>query len=80
MRRQASRAAAEAIIAQELRRLRWREADLGRRAKTDAAKVALAARLRRETTMTIGEIARRLRMGTRNTLSAKLHQWRRAHR
>jgi hypothetical protein len=34
----------------------------------------MAARLRAETTMTIGQIAQRLKMGTRDTLSAKLQE------
>ena len=75
-RREAGAARGENIIAEELRRRRWKEADLARRSKTDAAKVALAARLRKETTMTIRQIAERLHMGTRNTLNAQLHQHR----
>jgi len=43
-------------------------------AKTDADKVVMAARLREETTMTIGQIAQRLKMGTQDTLSAKLQE------
>ena len=43
-------------------------------AKTDADKVVMAARLREETTMTIGKIAQRLKMGARDTLSAKLQE------
>ena len=34
----------------------------------------VAARLRAETTMTMGQIAQRLKMGTRDTLSAKLQE------
>jgi hypothetical protein len=74
MRRQASGARAEVIIAQEMRRLGWKQGQLSRRAKTDPDKVRMAARLRKETTLTMGEIARRLEMGTRNTLSAKLQE------
>ena len=74
LRRQASGVRGEGIIAQELARLGWKEGELSRRAKTDSGKVGLAARLRRETTMTMGQIAQRLHMGTRNTLSAKLQE------
>jgi hypothetical protein len=74
LRREASGERGEAIIAQELRRLGWKEGDLIGRAKTDSDKVGMAARLREETTMTIGQIAQRLKMGTRNTLSAKLQE------
>ena len=66
-------------MAGELKRLGWKERDLERLPKTHVRKVALAARLRGETTMTISQIAARLRMGTRNTLSAKLHEWTKAH-
>ena len=37
---------AERIVAEELQRLGWQEADLSRRAKGDAGKVAVAVRLR----------------------------------
>jgi hypothetical protein len=40
--------------------------------KGKGVKVVMAARLGAETTMTIGQIAQRLQMGTRDTLSAKL--------
>jgi hypothetical protein len=42
-------------------------------------KLALAARLRRETTLTIAQIAERLRMGGRKSVAPKLHTWRNAH-
>jgi len=47
-------ALAELIIAEELKLGRWQEADLKTRPKGDSVKVALAARLRAETTMTVG--------------------------
>ena len=79
MRRQASQARADEIIAAELKRLRWQEADLRRRAKSDPGKLALAARLRRETTLTIQQIADRLQMGSRKSVAPKLHAWRKAN-
>ena len=39
----------------------------------DPGKLALEARLRRETTMTIQEIADRLQMGSRKSVAPKLH-------
>jgi hypothetical protein len=54
---------AEGIVAAELKRRRWTEAEWGRRAKGDAGKVAIAVRLRAETVMTVKWIAQRLRMG-----------------
>jgi hypothetical protein len=65
---------AELIIAEELKRGRWQEADLNTRPKGDSVKVALAARLRAETTMTVGWIAERLAMGTRGYLNHLLYR------
>jgi len=48
------------------------------RAKSDPAKLALAARLRRETTLTIRQIAQRLAMGSWKSLNHKLHLRRQA--
>jgi len=72
-------ARAEELVAQELKRLGWQEQDLKQRPKSDAAKVALAARLRQETVLTIGQIARRLQMGSRNTLNNHLYEWRKTN-
>jgi hypothetical protein len=77
-RRETAEARAERIVAEELRRLGWREADLGRRAKGDAGKVALAARLRAETVMPVKWIAERLRMGTPGHASHLLYRHRKA--
>jgi len=65
---------AERIIAEELKRGRWQEADLNTRPKGDPVKVSLAARLRAETTMTVGWIAERLAMGTRGYLNNLLYR------
>ena len=67
-------AKAEQIIALELKRRRWKEAALWTRPKGDAAKVSLAARLRAETTLTVGWIAERLRMGSRGYLNHLLYR------
>jgi hypothetical protein len=67
-------ALAERIIAEELKRGRWQEADLKTRTKGDSVKVALAARLRAETTMAVGWIAERLAMGTRGYLNHLLYR------
>jgi len=55
----------ERIIREELMRLLWTEREFKLRAKSDPAKLALAARVRRETTQTLGWIAHRVHMGTR---------------
>jgi putative transposase len=54
---------AEGIVREGMRQRRWDEAELGRRAKGDPEKLALAARLRAETEVTVKWIAERLRMG-----------------
>ena len=72
-RAQTAAAKAEGIIAAELKRRRWKEVDLKTRPKGDAAKLALAARLRAETTMTVGWIAERLGMGSRGYLNHLLY-------
>ena len=53
-RTETAEARAERIIAEELRRRRWSETELRTRPKGDGGKVALAARLRAETTLTVG--------------------------
>ena len=49
-----------------------RRGDLSLRPKTDADKLGITAMLRAEATMTIGQIAQRLKMGTGDSLSAEL--------
>jgi hypothetical protein len=60
---------AERIVEEELRMHRWTDADLAQRRKTDATKVLIAARVRRETVQTLDWIAQRLEMGCRHTLA-----------
>ena len=69
---------AEGIIAEELKRRVWEATELRTRPKGDAAKVALAARLRAESTMTVGWIAERLGMGTRGYLNHLLYRRRKS--
>ena len=64
MRLELAQAKAERIISEELRRLNWPEAQLALRRKRDPAKVEIAVRLRRETTLSVKEIAARLHLGT----------------
>ena len=73
-RAETAEAQAERIIAEELKRGRWQEADLKTRPKGDPVKLALAARLRAETTMTVGWIAERLAMGTWGYLNHLLYR------
>ena len=77
-RQETAEAQAERSIAAELKRRQWQAAELRARPKGDAAKLALAARLRAETTMTVGWIAERLGMGTRGHLNHLLYRRRKS--
>lgn len=73
LRHESAGAKAERIIAQELKRLNLGERNLKVRRKNDPQKLALAARLRRETTLTIRQIAQRLQMGSWKSLNNQLY-------
>jgi hypothetical protein len=62
----------ERIIAKELKRAKWAERELLGAAQSHPVKLAPAGRLRRETTLTIREIAGRLHLGSWKSLSNKL--------
>jgi hypothetical protein len=78
LRRRTSEAKAERIIGDELKQLGWTEADLERRHKSDPGKLALAARLRRETTLPMKWMARRLHLGMWKSAGTNLNTWRRS--
>jgi REP element-mobilizing transposase RayT len=73
LRRETAEQKAERIISEELRRLGWKETDLASQPKSDPAKLAIAARLRRETTLSIKAIAARVHLGTSKSANARLH-------
>ncbi len=64
LKRESAESKAERIIREELKRLKWGQNDLSQRPKSDPAKLSIAARLRRETTLTLPRIAARLEMGS----------------
>ncbi len=64
-RRESEAEKADQIIAAGLKRARWTEADLARQRKGHPVKVRLAQQLRAQTTLTVGQIAERLHLGTR---------------
>jgi hypothetical protein len=70
-------AKAEQIIAEELGRQGWQEADLLSRRKQDPVKLELAARLRRETTLSIRAMAARVQLGSSKAANRSLHAHRR---
>ena len=67
------------ILAGELARLGWQESDLASRRKADPDKLAIAVRLRNETTLSIKWIAARVRIaariGSSKGAKAVLHRW-----
>ena len=79
LRRQSAEAKAEGIIAEGMGRLGWPEGDLGSRPRSDPGKLAMAARVRRETTLPVKWIAARLQLGALKSANAMLHFWMRAH-
>jgi len=78
-RRESQAEKAERIIGEELRRRRWTEATLATRAKCDPEKVKVAVRLRKETMMTVAEIAHRMSMGSVANVNTLLYHWRKDH-
>jgi Transposase and inactivated derivatives len=73
--RASAEAKAERIIAEELQRQGWQEADLLVRLKNDAAKLEIAARLRRETTLSTKAIAARVHLGSTKAANRSLHSY-----
>jgi len=75
MRLESAEAKAAGILGEELARLGWTEQDLAVRRKSDPEKLRIAARLRRETTLSVKAIAARMHLGTSRSANARLHQW-----
>lgn len=72
--RESAEAKAERIVLEELKRRKWDGKALGERRKGEPGRIAIARRLREETTMAMEWIARRLCMGTKTHL-AHLFYW-----
>ena len=72
---ESAEAKAERIIAEELEKAGWHQADLQSRLKSDPTKLKLAARVRRETTLSIKQIAERLNLGSWKSASALLNKF-----
>ncbi len=73
LRLETAQAKADRRVAEELLRLGWSAEDLVRGPKKDPGKLAIAVRLRRETTLTIKDITARVHLGTYNTANARFH-------
>ena len=65
---------AQRCVREELQRRGWKEKDLAGLPKGDKSKVALARRLRQETTMSLKWIAQRLHMGSWTYVSNLLRE------
>jgi putative transposase len=72
LRLETAQAKSERIIAEEMERLGWKQADLLSRRKHDPGKIQLAVRLRKETTLSVRQIAERLHLGTPKSASFRL--------
>jgi REP element-mobilizing transposase RayT len=72
--RETAEAKAERIVAEELRRLGWKEDELKRQRKGHRRKVQMARRLRAETTMSLKWMAERLAMGSASMVTHCLRQ------
>lgn len=64
---------ANRIVAQELLRRGWTEDDLGGRLKNDPGKLAIAVRLRKETTLSVKWMAAPLQLGSAKSPPTLLH-------
>ena len=71
--RESAEARAQGLIVRELSRQGWKESDLEVQPKGHRVKVRLAARLRRESTVSVEWIALKLRRGTRGHLTHLLY-------
>ncbi len=63
------------VIAEELSRLGWTEEELGRARQNTPGKMAIAAQLRRATTLILKWIAVRSGLGTSQSANARVHPW-----
>ena len=66
---------AERLVREQLQLLGWTEADLAARRRSDPSKLAIAARLRAETTLSLKPIAERLNLGKPKGAKTNLHKW-----
>jgi putative transposase len=78
-RQETAEARARRIVELELKRRHWSKKDLKDRRKCDPSKLAIAARIRKETTMTVKDIAALLHLGTPRNASVRLLEWAKDH-
>jgi hypothetical protein len=73
-RRKSAEDKAARMVAAALKEAGRQESDLARRRKGDPVKIALAQRLRRETTLPLKRICERLEMGSWKSLNRRLYE------
>ena len=73
LQRETAEPRASRIIAEELARRDWTEADLARGLRSDPGRLAIAARLRSETTLPVKWIAAGVQIGTTKGAQSLLH-------
>jgi putative transposase len=73
-RRESAEDKALRLVAAGLKAAGWQESDLARRPKADPVKIALAQRLRRETTMPLKWICAQLEMGSWKSVNRRLYE------
>jgi hypothetical protein len=71
LRQETAAAKAERLLGEELRRRGWQEAGLAARRTSDAGKLEVAGRLRRETTLSLKQIVERLHLATPRSASVR---------
>jgi hypothetical protein len=76
---ESAQAWADRRVAEKPRRPEWSADELVRRPKNDPEKLAIAARLRRETILSLKRIASRVGLGSSKSANAKLHHWMQAN-
>ncbi len=75
LRCESAQAKAERIIGEELQRRNWGQSDLVERRKGDPEKLAIALRVRRETSLSLKRLAARLHLGTTRNAGERLREW-----
>jgi hypothetical protein len=75
LRREHGENRAERFIREELKRSEWTEPDLKIQRENASGEWDLAARLRRETTMTVKWMVARVSLGMSKSANGKLHEW-----
>ena len=75
LRRESAEAKAARLLSEELARLGWTQEQLEVRRRNDPSKLCIAARLRKETTLSIKAIAALVHLGASKGANTNLHKW-----